>query len=104
MTTNLTGAPIQDELLRAKRADILRIAEKYGLRSVRVFGSRARDEARSNSDVDFLIEVGTKHIPWFPGALQSDLEDALGCKVDIVTESGLHWYIRKRVLAEAVPL
>jgi predicted nucleotidyltransferase len=37
-------------------------------------------------------------------ALMQDLEDLLGKKVDIVTESGLHWYIRDRVLAEAVPL
>lgn len=33
-----------------------------------------------------------------------DLEDLLGCKVDVVAEKALHWYIRDRILAEAVPL
>jgi predicted nucleotidyltransferase len=32
------------------------------------------------------------------------LEGILGCEVDVVTEESLHWYIRDRVLAEAVPL
>jgi predicted nucleotidyltransferase len=36
--------------------------------------------------------------------LLADLEDLLGCRVDIVTEEGLHWYIRDKVLKEAVPL
>jgi predicted nucleotidyltransferase len=33
-----------------------------------------------------------------------DLQDLLGCRVDVVTEDALHWYIRDRVLEEAVPL
>lgn len=33
-----------------------------------------------------------------------DLEELLGCKVDVVSEKALHWYIRDRVLKEAVPL
>jgi len=37
-------------------------------------------------------------------AIQQDLEDLLGCKVDVVTENGLSPYIRERVLAEALPL
>jgi len=35
------------------------------------------------------------------GGLLMDLETLLGCKVDIVTEKSLHWYIRERVLSEA---
>lgn len=33
-----------------------------------------------------------------------DLQDLLGRRVDVVTREGLHWYIRDRVLDEAVPL
>jgi hypothetical protein len=33
-----------------------------------------------------------------------DLQDLLGRKVDVATEKGLHWYIRDRILREAVPL
>jgi hypothetical protein len=38
------------------------------------------------------------------GRLLMDLQDFLGCKVDIVEPEGLHWYVRKKVLSEAVPL
>ena len=93
-----------NELVGRKREDILRIAAQHGASNVRLFGSVARGEARSDSDVDFLVDVGPNHSSWFPAGLLVDLEDLLGCKVDVVTEAGLHWYIRERVLKEAVPL
>ena len=93
-----------DELLKEKREEILRIAAQHGAYNVRVFGSVARGEASNESDIDFLIDVGVNHSRWFPGGLLADLEDLLGCKVDIVTENGLHRVIRERVLKEAVPL
>lgn len=93
-----------EELLKNKRVEILRVAAKHGARNVRIFGSAARGEAKPGSDVDFLVDVAPQHSPFFPGGLLVDLEETLGCKVDIVTERGLHWYIRERVLKEAVPL
>jgi uncharacterized protein len=38
------------------------------------------------------------------GRLTMDLQDLLGCRVDVVEPEGLHWYIRDKVLKEAVPL
>ena len=93
-----------DELLKDKREEILRIAAKHGAFNVRVFGSVARGEAGPESDVDLLVDVGLEHSAFFPGGLLADLENLLGRKVDILTEEGLHWYIRERVLKEAVPL
>ncbi len=92
------------ELLEKKKGEILRIAAKHGARNVRVFGSVARGEARPESDVDLLVEVGPDRTPFFPGGLIADLEDLLGKKVQVVTREDLHWYIRDRVLEEAVPL
>ena len=92
------------ELLEAKRAEIARIAEKHGARNVRLFGSAARGQAGPESDVDILVDVGEEHSPFFPGGLLADLEELLGCRVHVVTENALHWYIRDRVLKEAVPL
>jgi predicted nucleotidyltransferase len=92
------------ELLAPKREDILRIAAKHGARNVRVFGSVARGEAGPESDIDLLVEVGPDHTPFFPGGLIADLEELLGKRVQVVTQEGLHWYIRKRVLDEALPL
>jgi predicted nucleotidyltransferase len=93
-----------EEILGDKREEILRIAEKHGAKNVRVFGSVARGDAGPESDVDFLIEIGGKLSPWFPVRLIRDLEELLGRRVDVATPNGLHWYIKDRVLAEAVGL
>ncbi len=46
-----------EALPKDQRATILQIAEKYGARHVRVFGSVARGEADDASDIDFLVEL-----------------------------------------------
>ncbi|MBW4532537.1 MAG: nucleotidyltransferase family protein [Pleurocapsa minor HA4230-MV1] len=93
------------KILQTKRNEILEIASKHGAYNVRIFGSVARGEESSSSDIDFLIDYDLAKItPWFPGGLLADLEDVLGCKVDIVTEKGLHSLIRERILAEAIKL
>jgi hypothetical protein len=93
-----------EEILQQKRNEILEIARRHGASNVRVFGSVARGAARADSDVDLLVRPGEKTSPWFPAGLVLDLEELLGRKVDVVTERALHWYIRDRILAEAVPL
>jgi predicted nucleotidyltransferase len=92
------------QLVKEKREEILRIAAKHGAYNVRIFGSVARGDAGPESDVDFLVDVGQEHSSWFPAGLIADLEDLLGRKVDVAEPEGLHWYIRERVLKEAVPL
>ena len=93
-----------DKGVQAKREDILHIAAKYGASNVRLFGSRARGDARSDSDVDFLVDMPSGCSLLDVGRLIMDLQEALGCKVDVVEPEGLHWYIRDRVLEEAIPL
>jgi predicted nucleotidyltransferase len=93
-----------EQLLQQYRNEILRLAAKHGARNVRVFGSVVRGEDTPDSDVDFLVEVGPSRSFFFPGGLVADLEDLLGRHVDVVTEKGLHSFIRDRVLNEAVPL
>ncbi|MBI4495225.1 MAG: nucleotidyltransferase family protein [Chloroflexi bacterium] len=93
-----------DELLKARREDILRLAAQHGARNVRVFGSVARGEARPDSDVDFLVEMEQGRSLLDLVAFWLDLEDLLSCKVDVVTDGGLSPYLRDRILAEAVPL
>jgi len=90
--------------LRTRRAEILKIAERYGARDVRVFGSAARGEERPDSDIDLLVRLDDDRSLLDHIALLQDLEELLGRKVDVVTERALHHFIRSRVLAEAVPL
>jgi uncharacterized protein len=91
-------------LLAAHRGEILSIAERHGARDVRVFGSFARGEATEDSDVDFLVSTTESTSPWFPAGLVVELEELLGRRVQVVTEEGLYWLLRRRILGEAIPL
>ena len=91
-------------LLDDKREEILRIATKHGAYNVRLFGSVARREARADSDVDFLVELRPGSSLLDHAAMQLELEELLGRKVDIVPERSLKARVRDRVLTEAVPL
>ncbi|MCL6581286.1 MAG: nucleotidyltransferase family protein [Firmicutes bacterium] len=93
-----------NDLVRQKREDILRLGAKYGVRSIRVFGSAARGEADEQSDIDFLVELEPGRSLLDLGGLQYELEKLLGRRVDVVTERGLKARIRERVLREAVAL
>jgi predicted nucleotidyltransferase len=93
------------QVLQERRDEILEIALKHGAFNVRVFGSVARSEETENSDIDFLINYDINKISsWFPVGLIHDLEDLLGCKVDVVTETGLKERIRDRVLRDCILL
>ncbi len=91
-------------LIAEKRDDILKIAAKYGAKGVRVFGSVARGESTASSDVDFLVEMEPDRNLLDMGGLLMDLQDLLGCEVDVVTVKGLRSRIRQRVLEEAEAL
>ena len=93
-----------NELLQEKRGVILQLAAKHGARNVRVFGSVARHEANEQSDIDLLVETAEHTRPWFPVGFIQDLEELLGRKVDVVTENGVYWLLRRRILKEARPL
>ena len=93
-----------EELLAAKRDEILRTAARYGAHNIRIFGSAARGEARPDSDVDFLVELEHGRSLFDLGGLLMALRDLLGLEVDVVTERGLRGRIKEKVLAQAVRL
>jgi len=93
-----------EEILKEKREEILRIAARHGASNVRVFGSIARGEANSQSDVDLLVELERGRSLLDHAALMLDLESLLGRRVDIATERGLKPQIREHILREAVRL
>jgi predicted nucleotidyltransferase len=93
-----------EALLKAKREEILAVCAKYGARNVRLFGSVARSEADERSDIDFLVEMEPGRSLFDLGGLQQELEQLLGCRVDVMTERGLKGRVRDQVLSEAVPL
>jgi predicted nucleotidyltransferase len=92
------------EQLRQKREDILRLASEYGASNVRVFGSVARGEALSDSDIDFIVDLEPGRSLFDLGGLLMDLQETLGVRVDVVTEAGLRERVRQNVLKDAKPL
>lgn len=92
------------DTLAEKRGEILRIAARHGARNVRVFGSAARGEDTEASDVDFLVDFAPGHGLLDHSALLDDLAALLGRKVDVVTENGIYWLLKRRILKEARPL
>lgn len=89
------------ELLQTKREDILRIARMYGAMNIRVFGSVSRREDRAQSDIDLLVRLDPGRSLLDIVALKQDLQDLLGCEVDVVTEDAVSPYIREQVLKDA---
>ncbi|MEX0775734.1 MAG: nucleotidyltransferase family protein [Phycisphaeraceae bacterium] len=76
-----------------------------GVKSIALFGSLARGENRSDSDVDVLVEIDHQRHPFGMFAylrLKERLEQLLGRPVDLVEREALHPALRERILAEAV--
>jgi predicted nucleotidyltransferase len=92
------------KVLKDKRHEILRIAAAHGARNIRLFGSVSRGEAGPGSDVDILVKLEPGRSLLDLIAIKQDLEDLLGCEVDVVTEEAVSPYIREQVLKEAVSL
>jgi len=88
--------------VQGKRDEILRVARRHGAGRVRIFGSIARGKAMPDSDIDILVEMERGRSLFDLIALAEELEQLLGRRVDVVTETSLSPYIRDRVLAEAI--
>jgi predicted nucleotidyltransferase len=88
------GIEVDDERLRE-------LMQRWHLVSLGVFGSAVRDEVGPDSDVDLLYVFAPGATPgWRIVDLVDELEALFGRPVDLVSRTGLHWFIRDRVLAE----
>jgi hypothetical protein len=77
------------EQLRKFKRQLNEIANKYGIKSISVFGSVARGESTTASDVDFLIEMDEGASALGVGGFQFEAERLLGEKVDVVPSFAL---------------
>ena len=93
-----------EELRSRFRTQILEIAEKRGARNVRVFGSIARGEQRSGSDIDILVDFQPGRSLLDLTGLWLDLEEALGSKVDVVSSRGLKPRVEREIMRDAIAL
>ena len=95
---------VMHPLIESNRSKILALAERHGVRNVRVFGSMVRGDADDASDVDLLVSLPPDKTGLALGGLLMDVQDLLQRQVEVVTERGLHPELRERVLKEAQPL
>lgn len=81
----------------------LPILKRHDVKRAGIFGSFARGEATTKSDVDFLIEYRGKKKSLFDLVeLKADLEETLDRKVDVITYRSIYWRLRESILAEQV--
>lgn len=92
----------QDVVLKILKQKNTELTQQFGVRSLLLFGSVARDEATTASDVDLLVEFD-RPVGYFGlFALQDYLEQLLGCPVDLGTPNSLKPHIRERVMGDLV--
>lgn len=87
------------EILKQKNAEL---TNQFSVKSLLLFGSVARNDSTSASDVDLLVEFN-RPVGYFGlFALQDYLENLLGCPVDLGTPDSLKPYIKERVMRELI--
>lgn len=90
---------------RARLAALLpQLRERYAVRSLAVFGSYARGEQTPQSDLDVLVTFDRMPDLYSFVELGLDLEEAVGVRVDVVTEGGLKPWARPSALRDRVPV
>ena len=92
----------RDIVIQLLKQDKEKLSTQFGVKSLRLFGSVARDEATNTSDVDLLVEFN-KPVGYFGlFLLQEYLEKRLGCPVDLGTPDSLKPRIRERVMGDTI--
>jgi len=90
--------------LRRNRSALLAVAARHGAKNIRVFGSVARGEETSESDVDIVADLPSGIGLFELGAFERELSDILKANVDLAPSDGLRPRVRVVVDAEAIPL
>ena len=94
----------KDSIIVRLRAALPDLRRRWPIRSLALFGSVARDEARAESDLDVLVEFDRPIDLFAFLALEEELGGLAGRRVDLVSRAALKRHIGRRILTEAVPL
>ena len=106
MASVLRVPPSLDQIRSVVRA----VCEDGCVSRVDLFGSLARDAGRVGSDVDLLVEFlpGSEIGLFEMGALKEDLEERLGCRVDLLSrravERSRNPIRRAAILTQSIPI
>lgn len=88
--------------MKSPKTKSLSLAERYHIRKLSLFGSILRNDFRTDSDIDILVEFEPGYTPGFGFIdIQDELSQLLGRRVDLNTPQDISRYFREQVLAEA---
>lgn len=97
--------PPLDQVVTTLRAHLPELRQRYGIRSLAVFGSYVRGEQKRRSDLDLLVEFDDRSLSLFGFVeIENYLSGILGVKVDLVERSTLKPAIGRHILEEALPI
>lgn len=97
-------APGLDPLVERHRRALRRAARRCKLRRIWLFGSRARGDARPDSDVDILYQTGPGATLWDVADFQATAQELLGVRVDVADMDALPNKMRERAMPDAVAI
>lgn len=94
----MNRAQVLEQLTRSKPE----LAARYGVQTLALFGSTARDSSRTDSDIDILVSFDGPATSERYFGVQFYLEDLFGRPVDLVTDKALRPELRPFVERDAV--
>ena len=86
-----------DDLLRK----LIAMLRRHGAKKIAIFGSYVRGEAKEGSDLDVIVEFSERKSLLDIVAIEQELEDALGIKIDLLTKKSISPYLIDRIEKEA---
>lgn len=91
--------------LQNNREEIYKMADKYGIFNIRIFGSVARGEETENSDVDMLVSISKhKGMAFDLIRFEREFSEKFHKKTDVISENGVYHSLREKIFSEAIPL
>ncbi len=94
-------APTIHQRLGTLRQEVFAVAQRHGASNLRVYGSIAKGNKHSGSDLDLLVDLSPDQSLLDLISLRQELEDLLGCSVDVSEAESLHLLIRSEILQQA---
>ena len=92
------------ENIKAQKANVLSLCQRYHAENIRVFGSVARGESTEESDIDFLVSFLPNASLFDQVGLIEDLSNLFQNKVDVVSERAINPYLQQIIYSEALAL